>query len=110
MALTFNVQEIFSIPGTQNTIFGTVDITLDDSYPDNGWPVAPSDLGVETILYLGVPATSAGGVVFGFNAATSKIVGFEADYDDTADNPLVAYATADDDCDGDIIRCFFVGV
>jgi hypothetical protein len=109
MALAFNIIEKRRVSGIGNNYAGWVDITLDDSYPDGGWPVAASDLGLSVLLGLQVPAISAGGVVLGWNPATSKIVAFEADYDASADDPLIAYATADDDCDGDVIRCFFEG-
>lgn len=110
MALSFNVVQKWTPPGRENGVCGWVDITLDDSFPDGGWPVAGSDLGIVKIIGFMVPAVSAGGVVLGWDPTNSKILGFEADYDATADDPLVAYATANDDCDGDIIRCYFEGV
>jgi len=106
MALSFtNVVEKTPI-GCQNEVFGVVDITLDDSYPDGGWAIAASDLDLESIHILSPQATSAGGTVLFFNVATSKLLAYEADGDAGA---LVACVSADDLNDGDVVRCFYMG-
>lgn len=106
MALAFVIVKKESIPYTENSVRGWVDITLDDSYVDLGWPVLPSDLGINSIVGFVPPAISAGGLVFGWDHVNNKILAYEQ----TADG-LVSIVTvsADDINEGDVIRCYFEG-
>lgn len=105
MALDFNIVQKFTPNGANDAVFGIVDITLDAAYPDGGWAVAGSDLGMQSVLYLAPQATSAGGTVLFYDAATKKILAYEQD---GAQGALIACTSADNLNDGDIVRCFFI--
>lgn len=107
MALAFSTVHKSSPNGVNNEVFGVIDITLDDSYPDGGWPITPANLGVSTIHLLIPPATSAGGLLLQWDAANNKLL----TYEQTADG-LVSIVTvsADDINEDDVIRCFYTGI
>jgi len=75
MALSFDIQKAVVVPGTNNTVMGVVDITLDGAYVKGGWSIAPSDLNIESISSL-VPCGGVNGVVLEWDAANSKLKGY----------------------------------
>ena len=55
---------------------GIVEITLDNSYPTGGWSVSASDLGIDGIDLLEIPAVTTTGHLLAWDKAAGKVKAF----------------------------------
>lgn len=87
---------------------GTVDITLDNSYPSNGEEVLASDLHLNGIHVL-IPPAMKSGFVFEWDHVAGKIKAYYADYDTSGEDVLVEVPNTSTLLDAFVLRCFYIG-
>jgi len=102
MALSFNVY--FTEPVPDLSYRRVVGVVLDDSYPSGGWPIAPSDIGIQSILDLRTPAI-INGHAFMWDRDNSKLKVYVVGSEDSV---MVENAVADA-LDGVEIICEAIG-
>jgi hypothetical protein len=95
MSLSFTVKHTNSYKGH---IENLVAITLDNSYPQNGWPITAANCKLRTLQALIVSGSAAGYPVH-WDQANSKLkifkaVGTEQDNGASTHNSVVIYAKA----------------
>lgn len=107
MALTF--ARIIDIPQPGLVYRRFYEITLDDSYPEGGWSISPSDFGMKGIHCLFV-VPMAGGFLIEWDVANSTLKAYELAYiEEDIMGPLKEVTDGSDLLDGVVVRCEVVG-
>jgi hypothetical protein len=118
MALTYDVIQANLKPGAQNVWEGYVDITLDDTYVQTGWPIAVTSLvsgATEILAFVPPSAVIEPGdgdqcVGLAFDSVNSKLFAYVFDGSAAGEAAFYEMTTGGlglDNLDGGVIRCYF---